>query len=179
MAFKTHSFIRGFEVAEIERRLKEEGLDSAIEATAKTMARVARNNFRAQTKGTGSGELVKTIKARKSKFKKSKAGGGGGWIYGVLGNENPPGGSSSWKESAGGRAHFFEYGRSAPGKGRGHGGPQSIRQRAQRPRPFMRPTLAQGEKKLGALSSKTFNRVIKKINKVSSSDRAKIIRRIR
>lgn len=159
MAFAAGAELRGYEARQIAAFISDDAIEEAVELTAKSMARVAKANFKRMSKGTGTGELLGDIGAKKSKFKD------GGWIYGVLGGFSPSQGSKSWEKSTGGRAHFFEYGRSAPGKGKRHGGPQPIRQRPQRPKPFMRQTLVRGQKSLEAVSSQELKRVLKRLRR--------------
>ena len=161
MAFKAGAELRGFEARQIVHLIKEGAIDEATELTAKSMARLARTNFKRMSRGHGgdSRRLVGDIKARKSKHKD------GGWIYGVLGPYKPSPGSKFWLASTGGRAHFFEYGRSAAGKGKSHGGPQPISSRPQGPRPFMRQTMLTGQRQLEAVSSQELKRVLKKLRR--------------
>jgi hypothetical protein len=171
MAFRAGAELRGYEARQIAHLIREDAIDEAEELTAKAMAKVARSNFRHLSKGTGTGNLLRDIKAKKSSYKD------GGWIYGVLGSYKPSPGSKLWLASTGGRAHFFEYGRSAAGKGKRHGGPQAIRKRPQPPRPFMRMTLVRGQKQLGSISTQELKKVLKKLRTGKSP--ATLIKRIK
>ena len=82
-----------------------------------------KRKFRERTFGTGTGDLYRAIKTKKSKYH------GGGWIVGVF--DKP---TARWEDSLGARAIFFEFGRAAPGQARS-------KVKAQPPRPFIRTGL--------------------------------------
>lgn len=158
MAFKSSARLQGYQIKQIKEMFDEGAIEPACRLTAKHMARITRNNFRALTKNTGTGQLLGDIKAIKGKYDETT------WLYGVLGDINPPGGSDAWLKSTGGRAHFFEYGRSAPGRGRGSGfKPDPVSIRAQPPRPFMRTTIATGRRQLKGVTSKELTKITKRI----------------
>jgi hypothetical protein len=160
MGFKAGAELRGFETRQIAHFFEEGAITPAVKLTAKAMARVARANFRKLTKGGGTGKLLRDIRAMPSKFNEQV------WIYGVLGNTNPIGGSDAWLRSTGAHAQFFEYGRSAPGKGKRKGQKsQATKARPQPPRPFMRQTIREGQRKLEGVSSAELKRVASKLRR--------------
>lgn len=172
MGFKAGAELRGFEVKQIVKLFDEGAIAPAVRLTAKAMARVARANFRKLTRGKGTGKLLRDIKAKPSKFSDKV------WLYGVLGNVNPTGGSKAWLESTGAHALFFEYGRSAAGKGKRKGQKsQTIKARPQPPRPFMRQTIREGQRKLEGVASKELKAVASKIRRGKLPD--KLLRRIK
>lgn len=92
-----------------------------------------KRKFQQRTYGTGSGELFRSIKEQKSKYKN------GGYIIGVFGRR-----TAQWEDSVGARAIFFEFGRAAPGYGsRDTAAGRRARQanKVQPPRPFIRTGL--------------------------------------
>ena len=124
---------------DVRRIMKEynETLDASCADTAKLGAVIAYRYFLGQTQHLGTGEMEGSFGARASKYGKK-----GGWIYGTFGSN-----AGDWADTLGGRSQFFEYGRSAPGKGR----PDKNRGDwvntgavgdGQPPRPFMRPSYA-------------------------------------
>ena len=127
----------------------EKALNSISEDVSKDVANLVLSEAKkrlSQHDKTG-GSIRKALGIRKSKFN--------GYIVGVFGDDSPrnlpKGGNvtNTWPYTLGGRAHFFEYGRSAPGKGKGKGRkPQSIEERPQPPRPFMRPAKKKGEREM-------------------------------
>lgn len=162
MAFRVTARLQGQTIKEINRLIEEGAVEPANRITAKALARVARNNFRRLTKNTGTGQTLRDIKAMKSRYSET------GWIFGVLGNVDPPGGTKEWLRSTGARALFFEHGRSAPGRGRDRkwglkSDPKS--KRAQPPRPFLRPTLNEGKRKFGATTQKEIDQVLKRVSR--------------
>jgi len=109
------------------------------------------------------------------------------WIAGVFGKapsfgRRPPtpgrrkGPEAEWEDSIGGRAHFFEYGRSIAGFGRASNGKAmtvSARRKwagngAQPPRPFIRPAKNKIKRKLGGITSKELQRVARRLNRSPS-----------
>ena len=117
-------------------------ISKATQAASKEVA----NNFVADLKRNlskvgGGGSIGGRIQKRKSKFKD------GGYIAGVFCDDAGKFGKGNWENSDEGKLHFFEYGRSAPGKGRKHGGPQSVNERAQPPRSFIRPAKKKNQRK--------------------------------
>lgn len=139
------------------RKIAEEmddGVNIALEIAAQRLTDIAEHKFMTLTDDSGTGETLKDFFSFKSFWKD------GGWVSGVFGTKTSP-----WEESVAGRSHFFEYGRSAPGKGKGHGGPQSVSQRAQRPRPFIRPARNQVKRELGGITGKELSRVAKRLNR--------------
>lgn len=156
MGFGVGAELRGFKVEKIKELYDQEAIGPAVKMTAREMAKLARLNFRRMSKHTGTGELLRDIRARRSNFSEID------WLYGAFGKS-----SGKWEETTGGRAHFSEYGRSAPGKGKGKGGPQPVGQRPQQPRPFMRQTINRGKKELYGLSGKEVAKVTKKIRRLS------------
>lgn len=155
MGFKTYSRLQGYQVKQIKQMFDDDAIEPATRLTAKHGARIARNNFRAQTKHTGTGQTMRDIKAKKGKYDETT------WLYGVLGSR-----TAKWTNSTGARAHFFEYGRSAPGFGKDSAGkPMPVSMRPQPPRPFMRPTIATMQRQLKGNTSKQVKRLTNKINK--------------
>ena len=155
MSLKSSYKLQGYLVRQIEEMFEEDAIEPANRLTAKIGARMARGNFRAQTKNTGTGETLRVIKAEKGKYDDTT------WIYGVLGD---PG--AKWTETTGARAHFFEYGRSAPGFGKDSSGKaMPVSMRPQPPRPFMRPTVSTLQRRLKGNTSKQVKRLVRKINK--------------
>ena len=142
----------------------EKSLDVSYKDTAKLGASLAYRYFIGQHQGLGTGEMKGSFQARRSKYGKK-----GGWIYGTFGS----GGGGKWEDSLGGRAVFFEYGRSAPGKGRparnrGSWKNTGARGDGQPPRPFMRPSYTVLRHRFPGIvsaalrgSSKTLNRMYK------------------
>lgn len=152
MALKVTARLQGYQVQQIKDMIDAGAMGPAARLTAIQLARVARNRFRSMSKNSGSGSLLRDIKAMPGKFD------GTTWLYGVFGS-----GSGRWTDTTGGRGHFFEYGRSAPGKGKGSGGPQSKGARPQPPRPFMRPTIAQGKRLFQGMAGKEVSAICRKI----------------
>ena len=129
-------------------------IEVATEKTAKKVADKARREIASYN--TSGGSLPGRIDARKSIFD--------GYIVGVFGPVL--GKKDKWEDSVGGRAHFFEYGRSTKGEGRGakkvlkvyktkkgkirskyiNSKAQAIEARPQPPRPFLRPAKIYGDK---------------------------------
>jgi hypothetical protein len=131
-----------------------DGVDVALEIAAQRIVDLTETKFMNLTQGSGSGEMLREFFDFKSFYKD------GGWVAGVFGSKSGP-----WTETVGGRAHFFEYGRSAPGKGKGKGGPQPISQRPQPPRPFIRPARNQVKRELGGITGKEIARVAARLNR--------------
>ncbi len=172
MGFKAGAELRGYDVAKIVKMFDDGAIEPAVKLTAKAMARLARANFRKLTRGGGTGRLLRDIKAKPSRFD-SKV-----WIYGVLGNVNPTGGTKAWLQSTGAHALFFEYGRSAAGKGKRKGQKsQAIKARPQPPRPFMRQTIREGQRKLEGVANKELKAVASKIRRGKLPD--KLLKRIK
>lgn len=136
------------------------GVGIALEIAAQRLVDLAESNYMRLSQGTGTGEMLQEFFDFKSMFKD------GGWVAGVFGSK-----SGKWEDTVGGRAHFFEYGRSAPGKGKGHGGPQPKSKRAQPPRPFIRPARNRIKSELGGITSQEVTRVAKRLNKYKKLDR--------
>lgn len=137
----------------------EDGIVIAERAAAKAGEMKARSGFLSKHKGTGTGQMAKSFASWQSRYKN------GGWLFGVRGADIKP-----WTSSVGGRAHFFEYGRSAPGKGKtkvNRWKGQAVRQRPQPPRPFMRPARNWIRSILGGLTSRELRRVASKVNRFS------------
>lgn len=130
------------------------GVDIALEMAAQRLVDLAESNYMRLAQGTGSGEMLTDFFDFKSKYKD------GGWVAGVFGDK-----SGEWTESVGGRAHFFEYGRSAPGHGKGKGGPQPVSQRAQPPRPFIRPARNRVKREIGGITGREISRVAARLNR--------------
>ena len=138
----------------------DEGLLAACQEAAELLVSDAEKRFKSKTAGSGTGEMEAGFFDFKSKFEN------GGWVAGVFGT---PG---EWEESIAGRAHFFEYGRSAPGSGKKSAGkPQPIRQRAQRPRPFLRPARNKVKREFGGITGRELRTVARKLNRSKSLDR--------
>lgn len=162
MGFRVNARLQGNTIKEINRLIEQGAVEPANRVTAKAMARVARNNFRRKTQRLGTGETLRDIRAKKSEYSDT------GWIFGVLGESGGGRGSTRWTKTTGARALFFEYGRSAPGRGRDRGlrikaDPRS--QRAQPPRPFMRPTISEGRRRLFGTTSKEIKRTLRKVRR--------------
>lgn len=137
----------------------EDGVFDALQKAAERMVEDAKRRFMAKTKRTGSGEMERGFFDFKSFY------ADGGWVGGVFGKR------TDWKKSVGGRAHFFEYGRSAPRKGKDSTGkPQPVRQRPQRPRPFLRPARNKIKRELGGITSQELTRIAKKLNRSKVAD---------
>ncbi len=140
--------------------LKEAGDEMRADAKARFNSKVGkikqgpRNARRRYSKSTGemAGHFFDWESRYSHKF--------GGWLVGLAGRSG-----NKWENSLGGKAHFFEYGRSAPGKGKAHGGPQSVRTRAQKPRPFLRPAKNKMKRKLGGITSQELRRAAKRMNR--------------
>lgn len=140
----------------------EGGLLSAEEQAAIEIVNRARSNFDRKTQDLGTGEMAGGFFDFKSFFEK------GGWVAGVFDHDGP-----AWTETVGGRSHFFEYGRSAPGKGRKSGQKaQSKSERAQPARPFMRPAANYVKRKYGGITTKELARVAARMNRHSSVNSA-------
>ena len=137
----------------------DEGVLLAVQTAAEAMVADAERRFLSKVGKTkypsqSTGELGTTFKDWKSKYEN------GGWLGGIIGTKTTP-----WEKSLGARAHFFEYGRSAPGKGKKHGGPQSVRQRPQQPRMFLRPARNKIKRELNGITGKEIARVARILNR--------------
>ena len=172
MGFKVGAELRGYDVNQIVKLFDDGAIAPAVRLTAKAMARLARTNFRKLTRGGGTGKLLRDIRAKPSKFSDTV------WLYGVLGSTNPVGGTKAWLQSTGAHALFFEYGRSAAGRGKRKGQKsQAIKARPQPPRPFMRQTIREGQRKLEGVASKELKVVASKIRRGKLPD--KLLRRLK
>ena len=143
----------------LARKLYEDGTLMGCKDAAEKLVADAERRFKSKTLRTGTGVMEGGFFDFKSKFED------GGWVGGVF---DKPG---EWTESVGGRAHFFEYGRSRPGFGKGHGGPQPVWLRklwGQPPRPFIRPAKNKIRRELGGIFSKELYQVARKMNRSSS-----------
>ena len=142
------------------RRIAQEyegGVVIAERTAAKAGEMKAKAGFLRKHKGTGTGQMAKSFSSWKSRYKN------GGWLFGVKGSSAGP-----WPETVGGRAVFFEYGRSAPGRGKTKSNrwkSQAVRQRPQPPRPFMRPARNWIRAVLGGMTSNELRRVARKVNR--------------
>jgi len=140
----------------------DEGQLAAEEMAAIEIVNLARANFDRKTQDLGTGEMGAGFFDFKSFFVN------GGWVAGVFDEDGP-----EWTETVGGRAAFFEYGRSAPGSGRkSTGSAQASKERAQPPRPFIRPARNAVSKKYGGITSQQLARVAARMNKYSSVSKA-------
>jgi len=138
----------------------DEGVLLAVQTAAEAMVADAERRYQSKVGATtkypsqSTGELGTTFKDWKSKFEN------GGWLGGIIGTRTTP-----WEKSLGARAHFFEYGRSAPGRGKRHGGPQSVRDRPQQPRMFLRPARNKIKRELNGITGKEIARVARILNR--------------
>lgn len=137
----------------------EEGLLESEAVVAKELAVRAEANFKRKTKHTGSGETEQGFFDFKSFYKN------GGWVAGVFDEKK-----SNWEDSVGGRAHFFEYGRSPAGQARS---PVWTRRAfGQPPRPFIRPAMNTMSRKYGGITRKKLQRLARKLNRRNVSIRS-------
>ena len=149
-----------FDTEAILKAVKIDGVEVALEIAAKQLVDDAESRFMQLHQETGSGEMMQGFFDFKSFF------ADGGWIAGVFDKPGP------WAESVGGRAHFFEYGRSAPGRGRESSGKADARsKRAQPPRPFMRPARNKMKRKIGGLIGKEVTIIARKLNRSKQADK--------
>lgn len=140
----------------------DEGQLLAEEEAAKEIVSRAQANFMRKHQGTGTGETAAGFFDFKSFYEN------GGWVAGVFDHDGP-----EWTETVGGRTAFFEYGRSAPGKGRkSTGKAQKSKERAQPPRPFMRPARNYVMKKYGGITSQQLRRVAARMNRHSAVNKS-------
>ena len=138
----------------------DDGVLKGSQEAAEEGVKHAERLFKGKERGTGTGETSAGFFDFKSFYRD------GGWVFGTFNKRR-----GKWEDSVGGRAHFFEYGRSAPGKGRGKTGkPQPVRQRAQRPRPFMRPARNRIKRRLGGITSQELRKVARKLNRSKQLD---------
>jgi hypothetical protein len=157
--FKTEVYL-DFNVAKIGEDI-DEGVLQGLKEAAEMGVKDAERRFRSKTQGTGTGQTEKGFFDFKSFYHN------GGWVFGTFGTK-----TGDWENSVGGRAHFFEYGRSAPGLGRGSTGKaMPVRWRAQKPRPFIRPAKNALKRKLGGITTKEIRSVARKMNRSTSIDR--------
>ena len=155
-----------FDADKIAEIVKEQGVQVGLEIAAKQLVDDAESRFMSHYQATGSGEMVEGFFDFKSFFED------GGWIAGVFDKPGP------WKDTVAGRAHFFEYGRSAPGQGKeSKGNPQKVGERAQPPRPFMRPAKNAIKRKLGGILGKEVSTIARKLNR-SKSLNSQVMREI-
>lgn len=156
--FKTEVFL-DFDVKKIGGE-HEKAVLVALEEAAIQLVDIAETTYMQKSQNTGKGKMIEGFFDFKSFYSD------GGWVGGVFGRDG------DWTETIGGRAHFFEYGRSAPGKGRDFGGPEPSRKRAQPPRPFIRPAKNKIKRRLGGITSKELKRIAKKLNRSKKLDNA-------
>jgi len=139
----------------------DDGLLKALAEAAQMGLDKSKSIFQRKTQNTGTGHMEETFFEFKSFFKD------GGWVFGV-GDK-----SGNWEDSTAGRAHFFEYGRSAPGMGRKSTGKAApIKWRAQPPRPFIRPARNAVKRALGGITSKELRSIAIRMNRNSDFNRA-------
>lgn len=162
-----------FDVPEIIEDMDDGVLEGCRKATIK-MVSDAERRFRSKTQGLGTGEMASKFGDFKSHYAKESPG----WVGGIFGSAVPKDNQktkSPWGNSVGGRAHFFEYGRSQPGFGKAHGGPQPIwirRILGQPPRMFLRPAMNKVKRELGGITKKEIKTVARKLNKSVSLSRS-------
>ncbi len=164
-AVKTEVYL-DFDVEKISEDM-DEGSLLAMEKAAKALVADAKRRFMGKTKHGGTGEMAKGFFDFESFYKD------GSWVGGVFGG-NPGAGEKNWEGSVGGRSHFFEYGRSQPGHGKKHGGPQPVWIRkllGQPPRMFMRPAKNAIKRKLGGITEKELKAVARKLNRNKKLDK--------
>ena len=153
----------------------DEELDKAMEEAAKVGKTKAGGIFAAKYQWLEPRKHSQHI-MRQFRTWKGKKQYGNSWLFGVAGDSRPePNTKGGWENTLGGRAHFFEYGRSAPGGGRSalHDDASISRRlynmvggndEAQPPRPFMRPAKATVSRKYNGITAKRLKRLAKKLN---------------
>jgi hypothetical protein len=157
----------------------DEGVLLAVKKAAEILLKDAKTKYLAtvgqdlkRNKRTGkvqysqsTGLLGRKMFAWKAKYGKI------GWLAGIPYKAGPVkprttnSGNTDWEYSLGGRAHFREYGRSAPGRGKLHGGPDPVGKRAQKKKPFMRPARNRMKRALGGITGMELRRAARKMNR--------------
>lgn len=133
------------------------GVLIASKNAAEELIQIAERRWLGLWQHLGTGEMAESFFDFKSRYED------GGWLAAVAHSAD-----TKWEDTVGGRAHFFEYGRSAPGKGRassGTGKPQLVRERQQPSRPYMRPARNKIKRKLGGITAKEIRQVARKMNR--------------
>jgi len=175
MSFKAKTYL-DFPVNKIAQEYDHE-LDLAIHAAAKLGQTTARSEFRRKYQRLEPyrhTEHVRSLfRVMKSKYPDRK---NPNWLFGVFGSA-----AREWEETIGGRSLFFEYGRSAPGRGRlslhedastsrrlykmtGGNDAGSVRG-SQPPRPFMRIAKSKLLRKYPGITAKQLARLARKLNR--------------
>ena len=136
----------------------DEELDKATEEAAKIGKVKAESRFAAQHKGVAPDRHAQHVAGQFRAWRgKKEYSEGPSWLFGVAGDSSPePGTKGGWENTLGARAHFFEYGRAAPGDARGA--------KVQPPRPFMRSAKATVSRKYNGITAKRLKRLAKKLN---------------
>ena len=148
----------------------DEGVLLAVQIAAEKMVADAERRFLSKVGATtkypsrSTGRLGSIFKDWKSRYEN------GGWLGGIYGTNAPigktPGSKNKdWEYTIGARAMYFEYGRSAPGRGKSKGGPQSVRQRPQKPRMFLRPARNKIKRELNGITGKEIMTVARRLNR--------------